>query len=155
MSTLSKRSLVLLVVGVVVLAVVAFAVIKRDAIGDLILKGGDTSLTGQSAQSSPQAKLALDFLSALRASDVNAMAQLATGEQAARIQQEATKPTPDFQDMKTMMLADLPADSAELRSRIKSVQIHKNRGVVTFETKANSWFVMLEEANGNWKVSGF
>ena len=155
MSTLSKRSLVLLVVGVVVLAVVAFAVIKRDAIGDLILKGGDTSLTGQSAQSSPQARLALDFLSALRASDVNAMAQLATGEQAARIQQEATKPTPDFQNMKAMMLADLPADATELRSRIKSVQIHKNRGVVTFETKANSWFVMLEEANGSWKVSGF
>jgi hypothetical protein len=57
--------------------------------------------------------------------------------------------------MKAMMLADLPADSAELRSRIKSVQIHKNKGVVTFETKANSWFVMLEEANGKWKVSGF
>ena len=45
MSTLSKRSLVLLVLGVVVLAVVAFALIKRDAIGDLLLKGGDTSLT--------------------------------------------------------------------------------------------------------------
>ena len=155
MSTLSKRSLVLLVVGVLVLAVVAFAVIKRDAIGDLILKGGDTSLTGQSAQSSPQARLAMDFLSALRASDVSSMAQLTTDEQTARIQQEATKPTPDFQNMKTMMLADLPADSTELRSKIKSVQIHKNRGVVTFETKANSWFVMLEEANGKWKVSGF
>ena len=155
MSTLSKRSLVLLVLGVVVLAVVVFALIKRDAIGDLLLKGGDTSLTGQSAQSSTQARLALDFLSALRASDVDALTQLTTGEQAARIQQEATKPTPDFQNMKTMMLADLPADSTELRSRIKSVQIHKNRGVVTFETKANSWFVMLEEANGTWKVSGF
>jgi hypothetical protein len=155
MSTLSKRNVVLLVLGVVVLAVVAFALIKRDAIGDLILKGGDTSLTGQAAQSSPQAKLALEFLSALRASDVKAMTELATGEQAARIQQEATKPTPDFQNMKTMMLADLPADSTELRSQIKSVQTHKNKGVVTFETKANSWMVMLEEANGKWKVSGF
>ena len=155
MSTLSKRSLVLLVLGAVVLAVVAFALIKRDAIGDLLLKGGDTSLTGQAAQSSPQAKLALDFLSALRASDLNAMTQLTTDGQTARIQQEATKPTPDFQNMKTMMLADLPADSTDLRSKIKSVQIHKNRGVVTFETKANSWFVMLEEANGKWKVSGF
>src|SRR5687768_8251587 len=101
MSTLSKRSLVLLVLGAVVL-VVAFALIKRDAIGDLLLKGGDTSLTGQSAQSSPQAKLALDFLSALRVSDLNAMTQLTTGEQTARIQQEAAKPTPDFQNMKTM-----------------------------------------------------
>ena len=155
MSTLSKRSLVLLVLGVVILALVAVALIKRDAIGDLILKGGDTSLTGQSAQSSPQARLALDFLSALRASDVNAMTQLTTGEQTARIQQEAANPTPDFQNMKTMMLADLPADSTELRGRIKSVQTHKNRGVVTFETKANTWFVMLEEANGKWKVSGF
>ena len=155
MSTLSKRSLIMLAVGVVVLAVVAFALIKRDEIGDLILRGGDTSLTGESAQSSPQAKLALDFLSALRASDVNALTQLTTAEQTARIQQEAGSPTADFQNMKTMMLADLPADSAELRSRIKSVQTHKNRGVVTFETKANSWMVMLEEANGKWKVSGF
>ena len=145
----------LIILGVVIAAVIVFAVVKRDYIAGLILKGGDTSLTGESAQSSPQAKLALDFLGALRTSDMNTMTRLTTSEQAARIQQEASQPTREFQEMKTMMLSDLPANPAELRGRIKSVQTHKNRGVVTFETKANSWMVMLEDVNGTWKVASF
>ncbi len=35
------------------------------------------------------------------------------------------------------------------------MQIHENRGVVTFETKANSWFVTLEQVNGAWKGARF
>lgn len=90
--------------------------IERDTIADLILRGGDTSLSDEAARSSPQA---------------------------------------EFQDMRTLMLEDLPADPAALRDRIKSVQVHRDRGVVTFETKANSWFVQLDRAEGSWKVSGF
>lgn len=83
------------------------------------------------------------------------MTQLTTSEQAARIQQEEKQPTPEFLDMKNTMLTDLPTDSTELRGKIKGVQIHKNRGVVAFETKTNSWFVILEDVNGTWKVASF
>ena len=55
----------------------------------------------------------------------------------------------------SMMLEDLPADVAELRSRIKSVQIHKQRCVVTFETPANSWFVTMDLVDGGWRVAAF
>lgn len=54
-----------------------------------------------------------------------------------------------------MTLADLPADPAALRSKIKSVQGHKNQAVVLFETKANSWFIQLVQVSGSWRVSGF
>ncbi len=155
MNTPKKRSSMLLVLAAVVLAVAAVAFVKRDAIAGLILKGGDVSLTSEAAQSSPEAKLAIDFLAALRRADQNMLGQLTTAEQATRIRQEADRPTPEYQDMKTMMLADLPAEPADLQARIKSVQIHENRGVVTFETKANSWFVTLERVNGAWKVAGF
>ena len=57
--------------------------------------------------------------------------------------------------MSAMMLDDLPADPAALRGRIKSVQTHANLAVVLFETRANSWFVQLAQADGGWKVSGF
>ena len=154
MTASRKRSIILVLVAVLA-AVAVFAVINRDTIADLILKGGDTSLTGEPARSSPQARLTIDFLVALRASDMATIARVSTPEQSSRIQQEAKQPTPEFQENKKMILADLPADATDLRSTIKSVQIHKNQGVVTFETKRNSWFVTLERANGEWKVAGF
>jgi len=86
---------------------------------------------------------------------MNALAQLTTADQTARIQAEAQTPTPDYQDMKNMMLGDLPADPAELKSKIKSVQVHKAKGVVTFETQANSWMIVMDQVNDTWKVSGF
>jgi len=147
----SKIRLALICLGILILAAVVTAVIMRDEIGDLILRGGDTVLTDEAARNSPQAKLAMDFLGALRARDKDAIARLATAEQIARIQHESEKTSADFQDM----LNDLPADPAALRGRIKSVQMHGNRAAVVFETKASSWFVMLALADGSWKVSGF
>ncbi len=155
MNTPKKRSPTLLVVGLVVLVVAALAFLKRDAIAGMILKGGDTSLTGEAAQGSPQAQLAVDFLAALRTSDLATMERLATTEQAERIRQESAAPSPEYQQMTTMMLEDLPADIAELRGRIKSVQVHKQRGVVTFETPANSWFVTMDLVDGGWRVAAF
>jgi hypothetical protein len=151
---MNKLKKPLLVLAVVLALAAVVAVVKRDLIADLILKGGDTSLAGEEARSSPLAALATDFLVALRASDMNAIARLATADQLARIQQEAKQPTPDFQDMKKMMLGDLPANPSDLRAAIKSVQIHKHRGVVLFDTKANSWFVTLDHVNGQWKIAG-
>jgi len=145
----------MLALGAVVVVIVAIAIIKRDSIAALLLKGGDTSLTGEPARSSPEAGLALDFLAALRTADLNAVGQLATAEVAARIQQEAEPSTPESEASGAAMLADLPSDPAELRGLIKSVQMHENRGVVTFETRANSWFVLLERVNEGWKVSGY
>jgi hypothetical protein len=155
MNTPKKRSPALLVAGLVVFAVVVVAFLKQDAIAGMILKGGDTSLIGEAAQSSPQAQLAVDFLSALRTSDVATMERLATAEQAARIRQESATPSPEYQEMTAMMLEDLPADASELRGRIKSVQVHKQRGVVTFETRANSWFVTMDLVDGGWRVAAF
>jgi hypothetical protein len=141
--------------GVVVAAAAVLAFIQKDLIADLILRGGDISLADDRARSSSQAKVALDFLAALRASDVSSMANLTTSAQAARIQQEEKQPTPAYQNMKNDMLTDLPADPTELRARIKGVQVHKNRSVVAFDTKANTWFVILEDVNGTWKVAEF
>lgn len=155
MTTSRMHRVILIVLATVVGAAAILAFIQRDFIASLILRGSDVSLTGEPARNSSQAKLALDFLAALRASDVNLMTQLTTSEQAARIQQEEKQPTPGYQEMKIAMLTDLPADPTELRSRIKFVQVHKNRGVVTFETKANSWFVILEDVNGSWRVASF
>ncbi len=155
MNTPKKRSPALLVAGLVVLVVAAVAIIKRDAIAGMILKGGDTSLMGEAAQSSPQAQLAVDFLAALRTSDVATMERLATADQAERIRQESAAPTAEYQQMTAMMLEDLPADVNELRGRIKSVQVHKERGVVTFDTPANSWFVTMDLVDGGWRVSAF
>ena len=155
MSHSKKGSPAALILGVVALVVVATAFIKRDTIAGLILKGGDVSLVGESAKSSPQAKIAVDFLTALRVTDMIAITQLTTVEQTARIQQEARQPTPEYQEMTAMMLADLPADPTELQGKIKSVQTHKSRCVVTFETKANSWFVTMDQVNGAWKVAAF
>jgi hypothetical protein len=49
----------------------------------------------------------------------------------------------------------LLANPAAVRDRIKTAQVHGNRAVVLAETPANSWFVQLTGARGNWKVSGF
>ncbi len=155
MNTPKQRSPALLVVGLVVLVVAAVAFLKRDAIAGMILKGGDSSLMGEAAQGSPQAQLAVDFLGALRASDHATMERLATTEQAERIRQESASPTAEYQQMTAMMLEDLPADVNELRGHIKSVQVHKQRGVVTFETRANSWFVTMDLVNGGWRVAAF
>lgn len=155
MNSSKKRSPALLVAGLIVLAVAAVAFLKRDAIAGMILKGGDVSLTGAAAQQSPQAQLALDFLAALRTSDVATMERLATAEQAERIRQESASPSPEYQQMTAMMLEDLPADVNELRGRIKSVQVHKQRGVVTFETRANSWFVTMDLVDGGWRVAAY
>ncbi|MSR02470.1 MAG: hypothetical protein EXR94_06990 [Gemmatimonadetes bacterium] len=155
MSTPAKRGPARLILGLLVLVVVIVGFIQRDTIAGLILKGGDVPLTGEAAQSSPDAKLAIDFLAALRGADQDMLGQLTTAEQAVRIRQESDQPTPEYQDTKSMMLADLPAEPADLQARIKSVKIHENRGMVTFETKANSWFVTLEQVNGAWNVAGF
>ena len=155
MNTSKIRHPVLLILGVLIIVAVVIAVIERDTIADLILRGGDVTLTDEAARNSAQAKLAMDFLGALRVMDKDAIAKIATAEQVARIQQETKQPTEDFQKMRTMMLDDLPADPAALRSRIKSVQTHANLTVVTFETKANTWFVQLAMVDDAWKVSGF
>ncbi|MGH8619504.1 MAG: hypothetical protein ACREUW_17590 [Burkholderiales bacterium] len=151
----SKTRAILLVLGVVIILVAIVAVVKRDTIADLILRGGDISLTGEDARNSSQARLAVDFLVALRAGDKDAIARLSTAEQVARIQQETQQPTAESQQLRALMLADLPADPAALRERIKTVQTHADRAVVLFETKANSWFVQLTRGNDGWKVSGF
>lgn len=49
--------------------------------------GGDLSLTGEAAQTSPHAAIAVDFLDALRARDQDSIARLATAEQLARFEQ--------------------------------------------------------------------
>jgi hypothetical protein len=153
-SPTKRRSLLLAVAGVF-LAVVVVAVINRDAIADRILRGSDTTLTGEEAQISPQAGLAVELIGALRAADTAAISRLATIEQIARVQQETTQSSPESAASWTEMLADLPADDSELRGAIKSVQTHEDRAVVLFETRANSWFVQLTQTTGGWKVSGF
>ena len=155
MTASKMRHPVLLALGILIVVAAVVAVIKRDTIADLILRGGDVTLTEEAAKSSPQAKLAMDFLAAFRTMDKEAIARYATAEQVARIQQEAQQPNGDFQKMRAMMLEDLPADSAALRDRIKSVQMHGNLAAVWFETKANSWFLQLAQMDGGWKVSGF
>jgi len=155
MTTPKRRGSIRLAAAVVILLAVALAVLKRDTIAGMILKGGDVSLTGAEAQGSPQAQLALDFLAALRAGDLPAMERLATAEQAERLRQEAMASSPEYQEMTGMMLEDLPADVNDLRSRIKSVQVHQRRGVVTFETRANSWFVTMDLVDGGWRVAAF
>lgn len=147
---------ILFIFGALILLAAGFAIAERDQIADLILKGGDISMTGETAQNSPQAGVALDFLAALRAKDKLAIARLATPEQVARVEQEAqAQPAAESQNMTESMLQDLPAEAGELRDRIKSVQAHKNQAVVAFETKSNSWFVQLTKTEGAWKVSGF
>ncbi len=152
----SKMRSTLFIFGALILIVAATAIVERDKIADLILKGGDVSMAGETAQNSPQARVALDFLVAIRANDKEAIARLATPEQVARYEQESqAQPVADSQSMTQSMLQDLPADAGELRSSIKSVQTHKAQGVVLFETKSNSWFVQLTRADGAWRVSGF
>jgi len=155
MSTARKWNPALLAAGVAVLVLAAVAVLKRDAIAGMILKGGDVTLMGEEARTSPQAALAIEFLAALRASDMAAIERLATAEQVARIQQEAATPTEEYQQLTGMMLEDLPADPGELRGLIKGVQTHKQRSMVTFETRTNSWFVTMDRVDGGWRVAGF
>lgn len=121
----------------------------------LMLRSKDVSLTDDAARESPQAKLAIDFLGALRSMDADTIAQLATAEQITRIQQEAQQPTAEFQEMRTMMLDDLPEDPAALKRLVASMQTHGDRAVVYFESKANSWFLQLAFVDGAWKVAGF
>jgi len=149
------RRPVVIVPAILILIVVAIAVVKRDLIAGLILRSGDTTLTDEAARNSPQAKLTIEFLVAFRAMDMDAISRLATPEQVARIQQETAQPSAEFQEIRTMMLEDLPADPAALQSKIKSVQVHGNRAVVLAETQANSWFVQLDLVDGSWKVAGF
>ena len=155
MNTPKRRHPALLISGALILIVGVVSVIQRDAIAGLILRGGDTSLTGPAAQNSPEAKLAMDFLGALRTTDTLAMSRLATAEQIDRMRDEIAHPTADAQQLRAMMLEDLPADQANLQSTIKSLQTHEKLAVVTFETKANTWFVQLALVDGVWKVSGF
>jgi hypothetical protein len=146
----------LFILGALILIAAVLAIVQRDKIADLILRGGDVSLSGETAQNSPQARIALDFLAALRAGDKEAIARLATAELVARVAPEAqAQPSADSQSMKEMMLQDVPAEPGALRSHIKSVQTHKAMTVVLFETKSNSWFVQLTKTDGTWKVSGF
>jgi hypothetical protein len=149
-----RRPLVI-VPAILIVIVAVVAVVKRDTIAGLILRAGDTTLEDEAGRSSPEAKVAIDFLVALRTMDMAAIGRLATPEQVSRLEQEAVQPTPEFQEILTLMLEDLPADPAALRSRIKSVQTHGDRGVVLAETDANSWFVQLQRVEGIWKVAGF
>lgn len=147
---------VILVLGALILILAVVAVVERDKIAGLILKGGDVSLMGEAAQNSPQAKIAIDFVTALRAKDKEALARLARADQVARIEEETqATPAADSEPMSVMMLKDLPEDPAELRGKIKSVQTHKENAVVLFDTKSNSWFIQLVQADGSWKVAGF
>lgn len=155
MNAAISRRPVLLSLGILILVVAIVAILKRDTIADLLLRWGDTTLTDEAARDSPQAKIAMDFLGAFRASDMDAIARLVTPEQLARIQRETAQPSAEFQEIRTMMLDDLPAEPVVLRSKIKTVQVHANRAVVLAETQANSWFVQLELVDGSWKVMGF
>jgi len=155
MRTRNTRGRILIAIVAVILVAVAIAVIQRDRIADMILRGGDVTLTDESARSSPQARVALDFLGAYRTMDRDALARVLTAEQIARLKQESERPSGDFQRMRTMMLGDLPADPAALRATVRTVQVHGERAVVLAETKANSWFVQLTRVDGAWKVSGF
>lgn len=147
---------ILLLGGAFVLVVAIIAFLKRDDIAGRILRGGDVSLMGEAAQNTPQAKIAVDFLTAFRARDKETISRLATADQVARFNEEThAGPAADSEPMSAMMLKDLPEDPAALRGKIKSVQTHANQGVVLFETTANSWFIQLEQAGDTWKVSGF
>lgn len=154
MTLIKKRPLVLFFVSLLIVIAI-IAVIKRDTIANLILSGGDISLTGEEARNSPHAIMAFDFMTAYRAMDMQALAKLVTPEQLARLQQEQAQPSDEFQSMRTMMLEDLPADSSAFLEKIKYVQVHENRAVVTLDTQANSWFILLNEDNGTWLVSDF
>ncbi len=147
---------ILLILGALILILAVVAVVKREKIADLILRGRDVSLMGEAAQNSPQAKIAVDFLTALRAKDKETIARLATADQVARIEEEAkATPAADSEGMSEAMLKDLPEEPAALRGKIKSVQTHADRAVVLFDTPSNSWFVQLVQADGTWKVAGF
>lgn len=147
---------IVLIFGVLILVGGVIAFIKRDEIASRILRGGDVSLTGETAQGSPQAKIAVDFLTALRAHDKETISRLALAAQVARIEEEArATPAADSEAMSATMLKDLPEDPVALRGKIKSVQSHADQAVVLFETKSNSWFIQLVRAGGTWKVSGF
>jgi hypothetical protein len=154
-NTPKTRRPALLIAAAVVLSIVAIAVVKRDAIADRILRGSDSVLMGDEARVSPHATLAVEFLGALRAKDLEAIARLATLEEIEHIHQETAQPSADSEAARAEWLDDLPADPAELRSKIKSAQTHEDQAVVTFETRANSWFVKLALTNGAWKVSWF
>ncbi len=132
-------------------AVIALAII----VSVLMLRNRDVTLTDDDARESPQAKLAIDFLGALRSMDADTIAKLATAEQITRIQQEVQQPTTEFQEMRTMMLDDLPDDPVALKRLVTSMQRHGDRAVVYFETKANTWFLQFAFVDGAWKVAGF
>lgn len=153
--SLSRTRLTILAAFAVAALLGAVAVIQRDTIADLILRGGDTSLTGDAAQGSPQAALAIEFLAALRAMDESALARFSTAEVMTKVREIAGQPGGDAGKMRAMMLEDLPAEPAALRRTIKSVQTHKDRAAVLAETRANSWYVQLVRVEGAWKVSGF
>jgi hypothetical protein len=144
----SSTRLLYIIGGALVLAAVV-AVVKRDTIAGMLLQGSDVSLTGEEARSSPQAAVAIEFIEALRAGNTATLARLATTDQVARVSPDSAQSLMDAD-----MLADLPSDPTELRSKVKSVQTHEDRAVVTFETQANSWFVQLTATDGGWKVSG-
>src|SRR5688572_19445645 len=104
MKAQNTRGRILIAIVAVILVAVAIAVIQRDRIADMILRGGDVTLTDESARSSPQARVALDFLGAYRTMDRDALARVLTAEQMARLKQESERPSGDFQRMRTMML---------------------------------------------------
>ena len=115
----------------------------------------DVTLTDTAARQSPQAKLAIDFLGALRATDMETIGKLTTAELAARIRQENEQPTEETQELRDLMHRDLPADAAGLLGVITSVQTYRDRSVVFFETGSNTWFVQLTRVSGLWKVSAY
>lgn len=150
----NRRPMLPALIGVL-LVMVIFAVLKRDTIASMLLKGGDISLTGEAAQSSPQAQVAIAFLAALRTGDVATLERTSTTEQFARLQQELASPTAEFEDMKRAMLEDLSADTSALRTLVSSVQVHEQKGVVSFNTPANSWFLTMDRVDNTWRVSAF
>jgi hypothetical protein len=115
----------------------------------------DATLTDDAARQSPQAKLAIDFLGALRTMDVDTISKLATADQVARIRQEIEQPTEEFQQFRALMSEELPADAAALLGKITSVQTHRDRAVVYLESGSNTWFVQFTRTSSGWKVSGF
>ncbi|MEZ4457599.1 MAG: DUF885 domain-containing protein [Gemmatimonadales bacterium] len=155
MPTSGGRSTSSVVLGLAAVVLVVVAVQKRDQIAAFVLQSGDVTVTGDAAKGRPEADLAVEFLTAFRANDMSNIELLATPEVLVRLRKEAFQPTDAFRVATAAMLGGLPAEPAALRNAVKSVHVHRDRGVVTFTTTAGTWLVTLDRGDGSWKVLDF
>ncbi|MGE0442251.1 MAG: hypothetical protein AB7L66_20610 [Gemmatimonadales bacterium] len=155
MPTPRGRSTSSVILGLAAVVLVVVGIDQREEIAAFVLKSGDVTVTGDAAKDRPEADLAVEFLTAFRASDMSNIELLATPEVLVRLRKEAFQPTDAFRVATAAMLGGLPAEPAALRNAVASVHVHRDRGVVTFTTTAGTWLVTLDRGDGSWKVFDF